>query len=458
MAGTAQRPPALDRSHALPGALLLAVVVVGAAIVLRLLDFATGSFPFGTDWFPALFAAGGLVAAALLVRRAPPIAWFSMVASAAIGAIEIVGVARAHQATTPLGAWPVAVAGAGVALIAAAGVAGAYALRRPASAARRARRMIWQVLILACLGAIAVSAGMAVAVAIGMRAMGADLPASIADPGVLRTTGRIAAGFIAIASLGGLWSDLGAPVARARARSGDLAEFTRALADELLPTSTAMRRLGVERERARLAAELHARVLPDLRRAAEAAEATGTSSDPLAIGLRHALEDVEELMHGRQSVVLEEYGLVAALEWLAERTQQRRPLVVDVELEGPSVDDAGAIPEPIARAAFRVAQLAVDNVVRHAQAARVVIRLAVDAVRIELTVEDDGVGIAPAGRAGSGRGLADMRAAAAEIAAKLRVERGERGTIVALAWPRPGGNAAGIPAGTAAVSEAPTRR
>ena len=83
-------------------------------------------------------------------------------------------------------------------------------------------------------------------------------------------------------------------------------------------------------------------------------------------------------MHGRQSVVLEEYGLVAALEWLAERTQRRRPLVVDLELDGAGVDDRGAISKPVAGAAFRVAQLAVDNVVRHADATRVVLRLTVD--------------------------------------------------------------------------------
>src|SRR6185369_6223207 len=120
-----------------------------------------------------------------------------------------------------------------------------------------------------------------------------------------------------------------------------------------------------EDERARLAAELHARILPDLRRAAAAAESAGAATDPVAIGLRRAVEDVEELMHARQSVVLEEYGLVAALEWLAERTQQRALLQVDVELDGPAVDDSAAVPKPIARAAFRVALLAVDNVVRH---------------------------------------------------------------------------------------------
>ena len=260
----------------------------------------------------------------------------------------------------------------------------------------------------------------------------------VTDAGGLRVDGRIAAGFIAIATLGGMWVDLGGPIGRARARGGGPPAFPRALADELLPTSTAMRRQGVEHERARLAAELHARVLPDLRRAAEAAEATGTASDPLAVGLRHAVEDVEELMHGRQSVVLEEYGLVAALEWLAERTQQRRPLVVELELGGANVDDPGAVTKPVARAAFRIAQLAVDNVVRHASATHVVLHLTVDAAHFELGIEDDGTGFEPAsGRvARAGRGLLDMRAAAAEIGATLGVVQREPGTSVDLVLDR----------------------
>lgn len=301
--------------------------------------------------------------------------------------------------------------------------------------------------------AVGVSAVLAISAAAGIRVLGIDVRAAIADNGPLRTSGRLAAAFIAITTLGGVWSDLGGPVGRARARGGGFAGFPRALADELLPTSTAMRRQGVEHERARLAAELHARVLPDLRRAAAAAEATGTPSDPLAVGLRHAVEDVEELMHGRQSVVLEEYGLVAALEWLAERTQQRQSLVVDLELDGAAVDQPDAVTKPVARSAFRVAQLALDNVVRHASATRVVLHLTVDTSRIELTVQDDGTGIDPRSARGSraGRGLVDMRASAGEIGATLRVERLEPGTLVDLVLERAANSSGGASGGAPGV-------
>jgi signal transduction histidine kinase len=440
MATTARAGTAGASSRALWAALALTLVVVAAGVALRLLDIFAGQFPFGTTWFPALFAVGGLIAAALLLRRAPALAWFAMAAASAIGAIEVVGVIRDRQATTTLRDWPIEVAVAVTALVLAAGVAGAYASRSPTGNRQTTRGRLWRLLVVVGFGVVVVAGVLAIGTAASLVAFG-----FVTDAGGLRVDGRIAAGFIAIATLGGMWLDLGGPIGRARARGGGLPAFPRALADELLPTSTAMRRQGVEHERARLAAELHARVLPDLRRAAEAAEATGAASDPLAVGLRHAVEDVEELMHGRQSVVLEEYGLVAALEWLAERTQQRRPLVVDLELDGASVDDPGAVTKPIAQAAFRIAQLAVDNVVRHAGATRVVLHLTVDAARFELVIEDDGTGIEPGRERGSraGRGLHDMRAAAAEIGATLRVERREPGTLIDLVHERgsaaPGG-------------------
>jgi signal transduction histidine kinase len=143
-------------------------------------------------------------------------------------------------------------------------------------------------------------------------------------------------------------------------------------------------------------------------------------------------------MHQRQSIVLEEYGLVAALEWLAEQAQERGGLVVDIELDGADVGNAAAIPPPIGRAAFRVALLALDNVVRHAAASRALIRLDIDGGRGRLAVIDDGRGIEDATAPLAGRGLIDMRTAANEVHAVFAVERGDRGTAIEMAWATPG--------------------
>lgn len=426
---------------ALPWAMKIAVLVMAWAIVMRALDVAGGTEASGTTLLPLLFTAAGLCAAGLLRRRSPAVAWLATVAATGIAALEIVGVSRGWQevATPADGPWLVVVADA--ALLVSAGIAAAYAARASNGASAR-WTTAWRLLLLAGLVLVASSIGWAVSTAFA-GAVGAAPPLEPDELSPLRSSGRTALGFVVFATLGGAWRDLAGPARRAWDRAPTLREFPRALGDELLPTGAAMRRRGMEDERARLAADLHARVLPDLRRAAEAAAAAegartaggaAGTPDPVAAGLRQAVEDVEQLMHARQSVVLEEYGLVAALEWLAERTEQRSPVRVELELEGAGVDDPASIPAPVARAAFRVALLAIDNVVRHARATRAEVRLVADPGSVRLGIADDGDGFDGDTAPRTGRGLIDMRTAASEVGAVVRVSQLAKGTAVEFAW------------------------
>lgn len=423
------------RSLAVAGA--LAAIVTAVAIILRGLEMAARPAPAPSELLPVLFAAAGLCAAGLFRRRSPAGAWLAIVGAGAIAALEILGVVRAWQPSAGLEAWPRLVVAAELGVVAAAAIASAYATRRPAGGrtARTAWTMTWRLLVLGGLAAVAIAAAWAAATYLGGVGVNAAAGASGVDLGPLRTSGRLAAGFIVVATLVGAWRDLAEPVRRARSRAATFRDLPRALGDELLPTAAAMRRRGGEDERARLAADLHALVLPDLRRAAAAAEASGAASDPMAIGLRGVVEDVEQLMHARQSVLLEEYGLVAALEWLAERTQQRAPIEVGIELDGEDVDDPAAVPKPLGRAAFRVALLALDNVVRHAGATRAVVQLTVGRGRLRLSVVDDGRGIEPGAAGRESRGLVDMRSEVAGVGGALRIKRRARGTEFELTWP-----------------------
>lgn len=179
-------------------------------------------------------------------------------------------------------------------------------------------------------------------------------------------------------------------------------------------------------------------MLPSLRRALTQAEAGGTV-ERLAADLRSAVDEVESMLVARRAIVLEEMGLLAAVEWLAERVEDRSDVRVEIEVGGGPADPSRP-PRDVERAAFRVAQLALDNVVRHAPGSLATVRLAVLPGNVQLRIEDDGEGPpvdeAAAARGGR-RGIADMRAEARAAGAALELGRGAggRGAAVEFRWP-----------------------
>jgi signal transduction histidine kinase len=113
---------------------------------------------------------------------------------------------------------------------------------------------------------------------------------------------------------------------------------------------------------------------------------------------------------------------------------------VAIELgEGDTGGEVGArFPKPVERAAFRIALLALDNVVRHADGSHATVRLATDHGRLRLEVSDVGPGIEAAGsRPDPGRGLVDMRSEAAAAGAALTIAASGGGTRIELQWPKP---------------------
>jgi signal transduction histidine kinase len=220
------------------------------------------------------------------------------------------------------------------------------------------------------------------------------------------------------------------PIGGSRERGWAL---VRATLRELVPGQSAAEEATLAAERTRLAGDLHAAVLPGLRRAIAEAEAGG-DPDVLARQLRTVDLELERLMADRWPVVLEAFGLVAALEDLAERIEADTglPVQIDVERAGDRP------PPPIERTAWRVAELAIDNAARHADASEITVTVAVDPGRVTLAIADDGRGFDPdapgAVRVGA-RGLADATRRALAIGATIRVEpRPGGGTTVAFDW------------------------
>lgn len=147
---------------------------------------------------------------------------------------------------------------------------------------------------------------------------------------------------------------------------------------------------------------------------------------------REALAEMRALIFELRPGNLEEDGLVQALRTHTAGVQGRSGLPISVEC---TLSDARP-PLPVESALYRIAQEALHNIVKHAQATRASVRLEEDAWELRLIVEDDGVGFDPADVPTGHLGLAGMRARAAQVGghATVTTARGG-GTRVAVHVP-----------------------
>jgi signal transduction histidine kinase len=89
----------------------------------------------------------------------------------------------------------------------------------------------------------------------------------------------------------------------------------------------------------------------------------------------------------------------------------------------------------VARHLFRIAQEAVNNTVKHAEARKLVILLSSEEKEVHLVISDDGRGLPKKSRSGQGIGLQVMKHRANVIGAEFKVESNSNGGVtVACAW------------------------
>jgi PAS domain S-box-containing protein len=190
-------------------------------------------------------------------------------------------------------------------------------------------------------------------------------------------------------------------------------------------------------ERRRLARELHDAVVQALygivlgARAARGLldRAPGQAAEPIEYVLSLAeagLAETRALIFDLRPESLETEGLVAALTKQAAPLSARHGIEVHTDL-----CDEPALPLDIKEALYRIAQEALHNTVKHAQARRVDLRLADQAGTIVLEVCDDGKGFNPAGPFPGHLGLRSMCERATQLGGTLQIESAPgRGTCV----------------------------
>lgn len=156
-----------------------------------------------------------------------------------------------------------------------------------------------------------------------------------------------------------------------------------------------------------------------------------------ALGLvEQTTEIVRGVMEELHPALLEHYGLNTALRWHGEEFSGRTGIIFRYAASEGLPRLAGKVETTL----FRIVQEALINVAKHAQATEVFVTLMQTADCIELTIRDNGTGVAPDRRnqraVGSGWGLAIMAERARTIDAAMRIVPGdEHGTMVVITIP-----------------------
>jgi signal transduction histidine kinase len=192
------------------------------------------------------------------------------------------------------------------------------------------------------------------------------------------------------------------------------------------------RRLAVVEERQRLARDLHDSVTQALYGMTLYSEAAAAqlSRDNLAKVIEYvrllqdtayeALAEMRLLIYELRPPVLEEEGLVAALETRLQAVEGRAGLKTTFE-----VDLVDPLPGDIEAGLYWIAKEALNNTLKHAQARSVAVRLDQKprGGLVSLQIEDDGVGFEPATVLKSGGlGLPAMRERAEALGGKLSID------------------------------------
>jgi PAS domain S-box-containing protein len=198
-----------------------------------------------------------------------------------------------------------------------------------------------------------------------------------------------------------------------------------------------------EEERRHLARELHDEIGQQLTAAKLnlkliASEVPPANADRLEDSIRildHLLQQVRQLSLDLRPPLLDELGLVPALRWLADQQGQRSGLRITFSANVEQLD----IDVAIRIACFRVAQEAITNAIRHANARVINLELRHEAERIWLSVRDDGVGFDPAAiqqqaARGASFGLVSMKERVLLAGGEFAVESSSGGGTEIRAW------------------------
>jgi signal transduction histidine kinase len=197
---------------------------------------------------------------------------------------------------------------------------------------------------------------------------------------------------------------------------------------------------SIERERAAIAREIHDDVggalaalkfdLAWIGRHADSAELKARAASALEM-TGHAIEASQRIMHNLRPAILEQ-GLVAALQWMAQRFEKRTGVACSFRTSHDHLE----LPPGVPLVAYRAVQEALTNISKHARARRVTIDLSLIRGVLSVEVSDDGRGLMPDALAKAGSfGIRGLRERAETVSGWVDLSSNEAGTTIILSVP-----------------------
>lgn len=137
-----------------------------------------------------------------------------------------------------------------------------------------------------------------------------------------------------------------------------------------------------------------------------------THLDEVRVQLRH-------ISHELNPPILDQLGLIPALNFLVEGVCKRTPLEVNIRQDS---EQTARYPSAVETVLYRTVQEALNNIVRHAQATRVSIGIRASDQFASCTIKDDGIGFDLTTLGSGGLGLAGMQERINMLSGTLRID------------------------------------
>jgi signal transduction histidine kinase len=174
-----------------------------------------------------------------------------------------------------------------------------------------------------------------------------------------------------------------------------------------------------ERERSRIARDLHDQTLADLRNLMMMSDRLTPANPEFRSEIESVSTEIRRICEDLSPSVLENVGLVSALEFLLTRSVENHRFATN--------DDANELvkfPLIVQLHIYRIAQEVLTNITRHSDATLVEMNVEVSNDEgFKLTIADDGSPFQPNGSRRSGRGISNIRSRANIINAAIAWEK-----------------------------------